>query len=306
MTSQVSPSIAGQQPSGLKRLRNLVISGVLVFLVVLIMLTLFQRKLMFYPDRVTELGVPGPGVRAVQTTTRDGIVLNGWHWSSRPHAEDHAAGLTVLFFHGNAGHRAHRVEICQLLTSLGLDVLIFDYRGYAENAGSPSEQGLADDAQAIWNYATQQAQLQPERLLIYGESLGGGVGTRLAAECSQAGTPPAGLILRSTFSSMLDTAAHHYPWLPVRWLLVDRFLSVTHMANVTCPCLMFHGTRDRVVPLELGRRLFDSVPERSASGVSRRFIELDAAGHNDVLATSKPQIRSGLIAFIEELGQPAG
>ena len=172
MTSDVPPTVSSKIPGVARRLRKLVMAGILMYLMALIMLALLQRKLMFHPGRVAQLNVPGAQVRAVQATTRDNIVLNGWHWSSRTSEADTTDGLTALFFSGNAGNRVHRAEVCRLLNSLGIDVLIFDYRGYAENAGSPSEQGLANDARAVWDYATQHAHLPPDRLLVYGESLG--------------------------------------------------------------------------------------------------------------------------------------
>jgi len=301
MSSPSPPSAFRKSPSIPKRLRRLVITGSLFYLLVLIMIALLQRKLIYHPDRVAELDLPVGEARAVQTTTHDGIVLNGWHWSSPTRATQATARRTVLFFSGNAGNRSHRIPICRLLTALECDVLIFDYRGYAENTGAPSEEGLASDARAVWEYATQQAKLPAETLLLYGESLGGGVATRLAAEVCETETPPAGLVLRSTFSSMIDAASYHYPWLPVSWLLVDRFPSVSRISNVTCPCLMLHGTRDRIVPLKLGRRLFAALPAQSRSGVKRRFVELPSAGHNDVLATSEPQVRSALNDLMETI-----
>jgi len=301
MSSPAPPSASRKSPSIPKRIRSLVISGTLFYLLVLLMITLLQRKLIYHPGRVPELELPGGEVREVQTTTRDGIVLNGWHWSSSMHATQATDRRTVLFFTGNAGNRSHRVPICRLLNAMGCDVLIFDYRGYGENTGAPSEEGLANDAQAVWDYATQQAKLRPETLLIYGESLGGAVATRLAAEVCAAETPPGGLVLRSTFSSMVDTASYHYPWLPVNWLLVDRFPSVTHIANVSCPCLMLHGTRDRIVPLKLGRRLFAALPPQSQSRGDHRFVELPSAGHNDVLATSEPEVRGALNDLMESI-----
>lgn len=195
----------------------------------------------------------------------------------------------------------HRIDDIDLLGRLGADVLIFDYRGYAENAGSPTETGLALDAQAAWNYATQQLHVPPERIVIFGESLGGGVAVSLAAEKCAAGSPPGGLILRSTFSSMTDTAAHHYPWLPIRLALLDIYDSLSRIDKVTCPLLMMHGDNDFVVPAVLGKRLFDAVPRESASGVAKRFVVLPGAGHNDVLDVSQVEMRAAIGDFLREL-----
>jgi hypothetical protein len=207
----------------------------------------------------------------------------------------------ALFFSGNAANRRYRVSEFQVLTDLGCDVFLFDYRGYGDNAGSPSEEKLVADARTIWSYTTEDRNVSPERIILYGESLGGGVAVRIAAEMCQAGTPPAGLILRSTFSSLVDAGAYHYPWLPVRLLLIDRFASIDHIALVTCPILQVHGARDTIMPISLGRRLFDAAPHRSASGLAKRFIELQNAHHNDVLLVAKPELRRAVAEFLESL-----
>ena len=171
----------------------------------------------------------------------------------------------------------------------------------ADNPGRPSEAGLHADARAIWKFATDQYGIAPDRLVLFGSSLGGGVAVRLAADVSRAGTPPAGLILRSTFSSMTDAAAFHYPWLPVRLVLIDRYASVAVMPKVTCPVLQIHGSRDRIIPLELGRRLFNAIPERSAGGIARRFVELPTAGHNNVMLVAGPTVESSICQFFEDV-----
>src|SRR5207302_1312059 len=130
---------------------------------------------------------------------------------------------------------------------------------------------------------------------------GGGVSVRLASELCQKKIPPAGLILRSTFSSLTDAAAYHFPWLPVRWVLIDRFLSQQLIRDVTCPVLQVHGRRDTIVPLALGQRLFAAAPEKSASGLPKRFVELPSADHNDVMETSGPEVSRAIREFFESL-----
>jgi fermentation-respiration switch protein FrsA (DUF1100 family) len=160
-------------------------------------------------------------------------------------------------------------------------VLLFDYRGYGENPGSPSETNFARDARAIWRFATESPAVLPRRIVVFGESLGGAVATRLAAEQSVGGNSPSGLILCGTFSSLTDTGTARFPWMPVRWLLVDRDPSADRIKAVTCPILQFHGDQDDVVPIEFGRRLFSAVPEQSATGIRKQFVELVGSGHND-------------------------
>jgi fermentation-respiration switch protein FrsA (DUF1100 family) len=191
---------------------------------------------------------------------------------------------------------------CETFTQLGCHVFIFDYRGYGENPGSPSEERLAADARAAWKYTTETRGVAPPRVLLAGESLGGGVAVRLAAEVSAADTLPGGLILRSTFSSLIDAGAYHYPWVPVRWALIDRYPSTERIPGVRCPILQFHGTRDTVIPLALGRQLFSAAPATSATGVAKRFVELPNADHNDVLLVAEPEMRHAVQEFLDGLG----
>ncbi len=272
---------------------------------VLIMFTTLQRSLM-YPAMTSEeplaadnFRFSGAMMRDVAATTEDGLILHGW--LARPEDADGEPRPLVLHFHGNGGNRLHRIDDIDMLTGLGLDVLIFDYRGYAENQGSPSEEGLALDARAAWNFATQELDVPPERIIVFGESLGGGVAVTLTAEKCKIGTPPAGIVLRSTFSSMSDAASHHYPWLPIRLALLDRYDSMSHIGKICCPILMMHGDNDRVVPLALGERLFDAASAKSTSGVEKRLAILQGAGHNDVLDTAKGAMRAAISSFLRDL-----
>jgi fermentation-respiration switch protein FrsA (DUF1100 family) len=180
-------------------------------------------------------------------------------------------------------------------------VFIFDYRGYGENAGSPTEEALSADAQSVWEYATDERKIAPDRFILYGESLGGGVAVRLASELSEAGTPPGALILRSTFTSLVDMGSHHYPWLPVRLVMVDRFPSAERIPAVTCPILQIHGARDTIIPIKFGRRLFETAPEASATGIPKRFVELPKADHNDVIFVAEPEMRQAVGEFLESV-----
>jgi hypothetical protein len=209
----------------------------------------------------------------------------------------------VLYFSGNAGNRRYRPSEFGVFTCLGADVFIFDYRGYGDNSGSPSEELLAADARAIWNYATQDRAVRSDRVVLYGESLGGGVAVRLAADLSQADAVPAGLIIRSTFSSLVEAGEYHYPFLPVRRALVDRFDSVGRIPQVTCPILQLHGVRDAIMPIELGRRLFAAAPERSSTGIAKQFVELQNAGHNDVTHVAETEMRTAIQEFLGKLNR---
>jgi fermentation-respiration switch protein FrsA (DUF1100 family) len=228
-------------------------------------------------------------------------MLHGWHGASKQIAK--AGGSRrplVIFFPGNSGHRGFRKRDFELFTQIGVDLLLVDYRGYAENAGQPSEPWLANDAHATWRYAVETLKVPRERIVLFGGSLGGGVATRLAQELCRAGpgAGPGGLILRSTFTSMVDAGRARYPWLPIQHLLVERFPSVERIPEVTCPLLVVHGARDRVVPIEQGRRLFAAALPRSVCGVEKRFVELPESGHNDIIHTGWEQMRAAFSRFL--------
>lgn len=303
-----------------KRVRRLVFVAAMPIAGVLLMFIVFQRSLIYFPSPEPlilpeDAGLPAGRVHTITSQTDDGLKLNGWLVSAEPVADgelprqagESAGGrMLALYFSGNAANRMYRVPEVTVLTELGVDVAIFDYRGYGENAGSPSEEGLAADARAMWQYAMNEgAVASSEQVVLVGESLGGGVATRLAAELCEAGTPPGGLILRSTFSSLVDAGAYHYPWLPVRIFLRDRFPSVERIGSVTCPVLIIHGTEDGIVPLELGQRLFAAAPEASQSGTAKQFVTLENAGHNDVLYAAREPYQAALRRFLEEIKRRA-
>ncbi len=188
-----------------------------------------------------------------------------------------------------------------MFCSFGAEVLVFDYRGYGENAGDPSEPGLVADARAMWDYATRSTGVPRERIILYGESLGGGVAVRLAADLSESGTAPGGLILCNTFTSLVDVASSRFPWLPVRLALRDRYESERHIPDITCPTLVLHGDADRSIPPAFGRRLFDAASARSASGIRKRFVTLAGAGHGDMIDTAFPAYRGAISSFLDHV-----
>jgi uncharacterized protein len=300
---------------GSKTLWRLLLFGLSTYLAMVVMLAVLQRALIYLPDREPRIDPQDAGlspgrVHTITLKTDDGLELRGWHLlppgqsAADPKQADQQLAFgrpVVLYFSGNAGNRAWRIPEFEVLTQLDCDVFVFDYRGYGENPGSPSEERLAADATAAWCYATQTRRIEPRRLILFGESLGGGVAVRLAAEQCAAGTPPGGVVLRATFSSLSDAAAYHYPWLPVRWLLVDRYASAARIPQVTCPILHIHGLRDTIIPLELGRRLFDAAPPQSANGIPKRFIELPTADHNDILAVAEPEFQAAVGEFLKQL-----
>ncbi len=199
-----------------------------VVMALLVLLWLGQRRLMYFPYAA----VPPPAdvgladAEPVTITTKDGIDLHAWFVP----ATRSPARATILMFNGNAGNRAYRAEMAHAFRPHGVALLLFDYRGYGGSAGSPGERGLALDARAARRYLLSRRDVDAARLVYFGESLGAAVAVELAAE-----HPPAALVLRSPFTSMADVGAFHYPILPVRLLLRDRYALIDRIARVRAP-----------------------------------------------------------------------
>jgi fermentation-respiration switch protein FrsA (DUF1100 family) len=253
------------------RARRATVAGLVVVLVVgvvLGMLTAFQRRLVYFPDRspVPPAGEVRAGARDVTLHTSDGLALGAWFVPAVPDAD---RGMAVRVAPGNGGNRSGRIGLADELSRRGLAVLLMDYRGYAGNPGTPSEQGLARDAVAAAQ-ALEELGYPPERTVYLGESLGTGVVAAL-----QARRPPAGLVLRSPFTELADVGAHHYPWLPVRRLLEDRFEVLGPLSHSEVPVTVVYGDRDSVVPPELSARVADE------SGALVERVVIPGADHND-------------------------
>ncbi|QDT45888.1 Alpha/beta hydrolase family protein [Gimesia alba] len=288
------------------------------YVLLLILLMLAQRWLIYQPTRVTSLSVdltnsPFGVIHEISTKTEDGLDLKGWHFLAGQVACHDRAGCdaelakgrpVVILLHGNGGNRLHRVETCRLLASLNLHVFAFDYRGYAENPGSPSQAGLLNDARAFWKYAVRDRKVDPSRIILMGESLGGGVATLLASELCQQKTPPAGLMLRSTFSSMADAASFHYPWVPVSWLLWDQYPSQSVISNVVCPVLVIHGTKDQIVPHSLGKKLFDAASPASTTGIPKQMVSIEQGSHNGLIYEARGTLTTAYAQFSQQIFAP--
>jgi fermentation-respiration switch protein FrsA (DUF1100 family) len=204
----------------------------------------------------------------------------------------------ILLLHGNGGHRAFRTRWYELASSLQADVLTIDYHGYGDSEGSPSEPALISDAKATWAYAVTKLGYSPSKIVILGESLGGGVGVQLAAIQCRRNQAPGGLILSATFSSMVETASRKFRWLPVKLMLQDRYHSDRHIPEVNCPLLQFHGADDSLVPAVLGQRLHELAPDKSASGIPKSMIVFPQTGHNNVLRQNADAMRAHIADFL--------
>jgi uncharacterized protein len=280
------------------------------------LLWVFQRRLIYLPSPgpVPPAATVLPGAEDVAFPTADGLRLNGWfvppvdnpeHPSPNPGyapppgdpasagpgearpGPEPGPGPAVLVCNGNGGDRSMRAGLAAALSRLGLAVLLFDYRGYGGNPGSPTEEGLAADARAALEYLAGRPEVDPERVVYLGESLGAAVALRLAVE-----RPPAALVLRSPFASLAEVGQRHYPVLPVSLLLRDRYDSAALAGRLTAPLLVVAGSRDQIVPVSHSRRLFAAAPE------PKRLVVLDGADHNDYDLHAGPRLVGELRAFL--------
>ncbi|HEV3496117.1 MAG TPA: alpha/beta hydrolase [Actinomycetes bacterium] len=247
----------------------------------------FQRHLIYLPSPgpVPPAASVLPGAEDVSFQTADGLRLRGWFVP--PVGGARPPGPAVLVCNGNGGDRSMRAALAVALSRLGLAVLLFDYRGYGGNPGSPTEAGLAADARAALGYLAGRPEVDPERVVYFGESLGAAVALRLATE-----RPPAALVLRSPFASLAEVGQRHYPVLPVSLLLRDRYDSAALASRLTAPLLVLAGERDRIVPASHSRRLFAAAPQ------PKRLVVLEGADHNDLDLLAGPRLVEELRSFL--------
>ena len=269
--------------------RTVVIASLVVALLLAI-LYVMQRSLIYFPGSIgPDASLLPPGAEEVEIPTDDNLRLAGWFLPGAGRPES-APGPAVLIFNGNAGDRSHRLPLAEALTKRGYAVLLFDYRGYAGNPGSPSEDSLRADARAAVDALAVRSYVDPERIAYFGESLGAAVAGGLATE-----RPPAALVLRSPPSSLADVGRHHYPFLPiVDFLLMDRYPLAEQLRGVHVPLLVLATDRDEIVPAELSRRVFDAAAE------PKRYVALDASHHNDPALLAGEELLAAVTAFLDE------
>jgi len=199
-----------------------------------------------------------------EIASTDGVTLHGWF---APHKRPRAV---VLMLHGNGGNISGQADELRTLHRMGVAALALDYRGYGKSTGSPSEAGILDDARAARAWLAKRTGVREEEIVLWGFSMGGGVAVDLAARDGARG-----LVLQSTFTSLPEAAAVHYPWLPVRWLMKNRLDSAAKIGQYRGPLLQTHGTADEVVPYALGEQLF------ALANDPKRFVTIEGGEHNN-------------------------
>jgi fermentation-respiration switch protein FrsA (DUF1100 family) len=248
-----------------RNIRNLAVAYLAVVGVVMFL----EEPLVFFPSRYPEgdWHQAGIAIEDAWFQAADGTTLHGWY------APCQDAKAAVLFSHGNGGNITHRIDLLRALhKQVGVSVLMFDYRGYGRSDGKPSEAGILADARAARAWLAKREGIAEGDIVQMGESLGGAVAVDLAAKDGARG-----LVLQSTFSSLPDVAAFHYPFFPVRWLMRTRLDSCSKIREYRGPLLQCHGDADTIVPFRYGRRLFDAANE------PKRFLVIRGHDHNDPL-----------------------
>ncbi len=261
------------------------------YLFVIGVVYLLQGRLIYYPN------VPGRELSAtpsdlrmeyedVTIETSDGVSLHGWYvrgFSDR----------VLLFFHGNAGNISHRLESIRQFRSLGLSVLIIDYRGYGQSDGRVNERGLYLDGEAAWRYLVDTRGVAPSNIVVFGRSLGGSVAATIAARHN-----PVGLIVESSFTSIREFAAEIYPWLPVRWMARFNHPTRELVSEANCPILVIHSRNDEIVPFHHGEAIFEN------AGSQRYFLSLFGS-HNDAFLVDSATYLQGIGTFLAGLPDTA-
>ena len=255
-----------------------------VGLLFLIASDMLDRRYVYFPapwepgDWARQSGLPLEDVRC---RAADGVRIHGWWVPAQPNAP------VVLLCHGNAGNIIHRLELLRALHDRGLSVCIFDYRGYGQSEGSPSEPGLYRDAQAVYEYLTTTQRVPASRLVVWGTSLGAAVAGDVAAQ-----HPVAGVILETPFPSVRALVRCYYGRLPMHWLLRARFDLAQRLARIQAPVLVIHGDRDQLVPTALGRDVFAAARE------PKSFYLIPGADHNDTYLVGGEPYFQRVLSFI--------
>jgi fermentation-respiration switch protein FrsA (DUF1100 family) len=257
-------------------------------LLILPFLRWYEPRLIYYPNIPTRLHQQTPNEAGfafedVHLTAQDGTKLHGWYVPVQK-----ANSPTVLLLHGNAGNISHRIERLTIFRELGAHLMMLDYRGYGISEGAPYEAGTYLDAIAAYDFLIEQKDVAPERLVIYGESLGTAVAVDLATK-----KPCGGVVLEAPFTSIADMAQRMFPILPVRRLVRNRYDSLGKIAQIEAPILIFHSRADEVIPIRHAERLV-------AAAAHGKLVELQG-GHSDMFLVSPQHYMQAMRRFLGDL-----
>jgi len=264
----------------------ILVAPLIIYLALLLLLYLNQSSMIFVPSRQINLTPKTVGLEfeSVQFITPDRVKLSAWFIpSSKPDS------YVILQCHGNGGNISNRVDYSLIFYQMGLSSLQFDYRGYGNSEGSPDEAGLYLDALTAWEYLVDERQISPHKIIVYGESLGGGVASYLATQ-----KPIGGLILASTFTSVPDRAAELYPFFPIHSLSSYQFNTYDRLPQIKVPILVIHSREDVIIPFSHGEKNFARANE------PKTFLEIKG-DHNYGFLESGTIYSQGILDFIAKI-----
>lgn len=244
-----------------------------------------QGSMVYYPTKDIE-GTPadiGLKYEEITLTTKDSVNLSAWHVP----AKDERG--VVLFCHGNAGNISHRLDSIRIFHDLGLSVLIFDYRGYGSSKGSPTEEGTYLDAESAWEYLVNVKGARPEKIILFGRSMGSAVAAELALR-----RKAAGIIIESGFKSIPELGSKFFPYLPVRLISRFKYATIDKVRKINIPKFFIHSPQDEMIPYEHGAALFKKAAE------PKEFLQI-TGGHNEGFLTSGKVYTDGLDRFISKV-----
>jgi hypothetical protein len=266
-----------------KMLFDIALACLIFYTGMLLLVYFLQDRLLYFPFKdmqVTPAALHLPFYE-VYLQTSDSEKITAWWLPARNER------AVVLFCHGNGGNISHRLDSIDIFSRLGLSVLIFDYRGYGTSTGRPSEEGTYRDGEAAWRYLVEVQKKQPEKIILFGESLGGAVAAELAAR-HRAG----GLIILASFTSIPELAATLYPFLPVKLLSKFNYATIDKIGGITAPKLIIHSPDDEIIPFALGRALYEKAAE------PKQFLQIHG-GHNEGFLVSGNLYVDGLKDFLD-------
>ena len=293
--------------AAIARIRRLVLTLLLAYAALLLVLVLFEKRLVFFPQipgRLTgDWSPPDLAHEEVWLTAADGVRLNAWwipSYATRVSTEGRLSTATgdmptFLCFHGNAANIAWRADVYRFLRDLPANVLAVEYRGYGRSEGNPSESGIYLDAEAAYNYLVRERGVPPQRILALGQSLGTAVAAELATRQELGG-----VVLEAPFPSARALASRIYWFLPgLGWVIRSRFATAQNLARANqkfaAPLLVIHCTRDPVIPFAFGKEVYERAPQ------PKSFLAIEGECHEEATLVDPGGVRKELLRFLEQV-----
>lgn len=260
-----------------KKVMDIIILATVIYLVLLFILTVFQRKIIYYPytlDKDFTFPMYVTGLEEIFISCEDGVTINGLYAPGKENKP------TFLIFHGNAGNITHRDIFLHGFNKLGCSVLLVDYHGYGKSEGSPSEKNLYLDGEASLKWLSEKKQIKPAQIVIFAKSLGSGVAVELATK-----NKFKGLILETPFSSIPAVARSHFPYncFPVKYITIDKFDNISKIEKIDCPIFFIHGTRDSIIDKRESEKLF------AKANMPKEIYLVEGADHNNIQDVAFPK-----------------